>query len=123
VNIFADENQNTGNYQAANSFEGPIGFQIGPRNELRGPKFFNADLGLQKTFPIIGERLNFKFRADAFNALNHPNFNLPANTVYNGYDQQDVTSGSFGALSTTVEQPGNLNNGARVLQLSGRLEF
>jgi hypothetical protein len=123
VNIFADENQNTNNFKAANSFEGPIGFQIGPRNELRGPKFFNADLGLQKTFPIIGERLNFKFRADAFNALNHPNFNLPANNVYNGYDQQDVTSTSFGQISTTVEQPGNLNNGARVLQLSGRLEF
>jgi hypothetical protein len=123
VNIFADENQNTTLRTAANSFEGPIGFQIGPRNELRGPKFFNADMGLQKTFPIIGERLNFKFRADAFNVLNHPNFNLPANNVYNGYDQQDVTSSSFGAISTTVEQPGNLNNGARVLQLSGRLEF
>jgi hypothetical protein len=123
VNIFADENQNTSLRTAASSFEGPIGFQIGPRNELRGPKFFNADLGLQKTFPIIGERLNFKFRADAFNALNHPNFNLPANNVYNGYDQQDVTSSSFGAISTTVEQPGNLNNGARVLQVSGRLEF
>jgi hypothetical protein len=123
VNIFADENPNTSNFQAANSFEGPIGFQIGPRNELRGPKYFNTDLGLQKTFPIIGESLSFKFRADAFNALNHPNFNLPANNVYNGYDQQDVTSSSFGQISTTVEPPGNLNNGARVLQLSGRLEF
>jgi hypothetical protein len=123
VNIFADQNQNTGVTTAADSFEGPLGFQIGPRNELRGPKFFDADLGLQKTFPIIGESLSFKFRADAFNALNHPNFNLPANNVYNGYDQADVTSGSFGQISTTVEQPGNLNNGARVLQLSGRLEF
>jgi hypothetical protein len=123
VNIFADENPNTNNFQAANSFEGPIGFQIGPRNELRGPKYFNTDLGLQKTFPIIGESLSFKFRADAFNALNHPNFNLPANNVYNGYDQQDVTSSSFGQISTTVEPAGNLNNGARVLQLSGRLEF
>lgn len=123
VNIFADENQNTSVTTAADSFEGPIGFQIGPRNELRGPKYFNTDLGLQKTFPIIGESLSFKFRADAFNALNHPNFNLPANNVYNGYDQQDVTSNSFGQISTTVEPAGNLNNGARVLQLSGRLEF
>jgi len=123
VNIFADENQNTKNYQAASSFVGPIGFQIGPRNELRGPRFFNTDLGLQKTIPIIGEALGLKFRADAFNAFNHPNFNLPANNVYNGYDQADITSGSFGAISSTVEQPGNLNNGARVLQLSLRLEF
>jgi len=124
VNIFADENPNTKNYQAANSFAGPIGFQIGPRNELQGPKFFNADLGLQKTFPIIGEGFHATFRADAFNALNHPNFELPANNVYNGYDQADITEPkSFGVISSTVEQPGNLNNGARVLQLSLRLEF
>ncbi len=123
VNIFADENQNTGNTQAASSFVGPIGFQIGPRNELRGPNFFNADLGLAKSFPIIGESFALKFRADAFNALNHPSFNLPANNVYNGYDQTDITNSAFGQISSTVEQPGNLNNGARVLQLSLRLEF
>ena len=117
VNIFADASK------AAGSFEGPIGFQIGPRNELQGPKFFNADLGLLKTFPIIGEGFHLTFRADAFNAFNHPNFNLPANNVYNGYDQQDITSSTFGVISSTVEQPGNLNNGARVLQLSLRLEF
>ena len=88
-----------------------------------GPKFFNADFGLAKNFPIIGEGFHAKFRADAFNALNHPNFNVPANNVYNGYDQADFTSSSFGVISSTVEQPGNLNNGARVLQLSLRLEF
>ncbi len=117
VNIFANSTA------AAASFEGPIGFQIGPRNELRGPRFFNADLGLAKTFPIIGEGFHLVFRADAFNALNHPSFNLPANNVYNGYDQADFTGSSFGVISSTVEQPGNLNNGARVLQLSLRLEF
>ncbi len=123
VNIFADENPNTNSFQAANSFEGPIGFQIGPRNELNGPHFFNADLGLAKAIPLVAENVALKFRADAFNALNHPSFNLPANNVYNGYDQQDITNSSFGTISTTVEQPGNLNNGARVLQLSLRLEF
>ena len=47
-----------------------------------------------------------------------------ANNVYNGYDQADITEPkSFGVISSTVEQPGNLNNGARVLQLSLRLEF
>ena len=118
VNIFSD------NKAAAAAFEGPIGFQIGPRNELEGPRFFNADLGLAKNFPIIGEGFHLMFRADAFNALNHPNFELPANNVYNGYDQADITEPkSFGVISSTVEQPGNLNNGARVLQLSLRLEF
>jgi hypothetical protein len=117
VNIFANSTK------AANSFTGPVGFQIGPRNELRGPKFFNTDLGLQKSIPFLFQDVSFKFRADAFNALNHPNFNQPANNVYNGYDQADFTSSSFGVISSTVEQPGNLNNGARVLQLSLRLEF
>ncbi len=117
VNIFANPSQ------AASAFEGPIGFQIGPRNELRGPRYFNTDLGLAKVIPIYGESWNLHFRADAFNALNHPNFNLPANNVFQGYDQQDFTSSSFGEISSTVEPAGNLNNGARVLQLSMRLEF
>jgi hypothetical protein len=109
---------------AAASYEGPIGFQIGPRNSLHGPHFFDADLGLAKTFPIVGERLNFKFRADAFNAFNHPNFGLPLENAFNGYDQQDYQQGSsFGKISYTVSPSGNTNNGARVLQVSGRLEF
>ena len=117
VNIF-------GNQAAARAaYTGPVGFQIGARNSLRGPKYFNQDLGLAKTFPIYGDRLNLKFRADAFNALNHPNFGLPQSNSFNGYDQQDVTSTTFGQISNTVEPAGNLNNGARVLQLSLRLEF
>lgn len=109
---------------AAASYEGPIGFQIGPRNSLRGPRYFNADLGLAKTFPVYAEKVNMKFRADAFNAFNHPNFALPAENVFNGYDQQDILQGAnFGQLNFTVEPPGNLNNGARVVQLSLRLEF
>jgi hypothetical protein len=36
---------------AAAQYTGPIGFTIGPRNGLRGPGFFNLDLGLAKTFP------------------------------------------------------------------------
>lgn len=109
---------------AAASFEGPVGFQIGPRNSMQGPDFFNADLGLAKTFPVYKEAVNLKFRADAFNAFNHPNFDLPAENGYNGLDQQDFHQGSgFGQISYTVSPPGNLNNGARVLQLSLRLEF
>jgi hypothetical protein len=117
VNIFANQ------ANAAAAYVGPIGFQIGPRNGLRGPKFFNADLGLAKNFPIYGDRVKANFRADAFNALNHPNFALPASNAYNGLDQQDITSSQFGNISYTVIPSGNLNNGARVLQLSLRVEF
>jgi hypothetical protein len=109
---------------AAASFTGPVGFQMGPRNQMTGPRFFNADMGLQKTFPIYKEALNLKFRADAFNALNHPNFGMPIENAYNGYDQTDYQRGSgFGKISSTVSPPGNQNSGARVLQLSLRVEF
>jgi hypothetical protein len=117
ANIFL----NQASAQAA--YVGPIGFQIGPRNSLRGPKYFNQDLGLAKNFPLSAERVNLKFRADAFNALNHPNFALPQENGFNGFDQQDFTSTTFGNITSTVAPPGNLNNGARVLQVSLRLEF
>lgn len=102
---------------AAAQYTGPVGFTIGPRNSERGPGYFNLDLGLAKTFPIAGERWSLKFRADAFNALNHPNFTGPAENVYNGYDQEDYQGGStFGQIS--------FQNGlSRILQLSLRLEF
>jgi hypothetical protein len=117
VNIFANQ------ALAAASYVGPIGFDIGSRNSLRGPNFFNTDLGLGKAFPIVGDRVKANFRADAFNALNHPSFALPASNVYNGLDEQDITSSQFGNISYTVSPPGNLNNGARVLQVSLRVDF
>ena len=99
---------------AASSFQGPIGFQIGSRNTLRGPQYFDLDSGLAKTFEILpAERLNFQFRADAYNVLNHPNFASPGTN--SSYD--DITQpGSFGQLTS-------MNGGARVLQLSGRVQF
>jgi hypothetical protein len=109
--------------QAAAQFSGPVGFTIGPRNSERGPGFFNVDLGLGKTFPVVSEKVNLKFRADAFNAFNHPNFAIPTENVFNGYDQEDFQQGGgFGQVSFTAD-PNNLNSGARVLQLALRVEF
>jgi hypothetical protein len=102
--------------QANADYTGPVGFQIGARNNLRGPRYFDLDLGLGKAFPLT-ERVSLKFRADAFNALNHPNFNAPCNDVTN-------VSCLFGTISSTVGT--GINNGAdasRVLQGSLRLEF
>jgi hypothetical protein len=97
-----------GKDQAASDFVGPIGFQIGGRNNLRGPGYANLDLGLGKTFPIV-ERVNLRFRADAFNSLNHPSFDTPGNDI-------TESSGRFGVISGTTSSP-------RVLQLALRLEF
>jgi hypothetical protein len=65
------------------------------------------DLGLGKTFPIYGESVKLRFRADAFNVLNHPTFATPNN---------DITSGSFGQITSTTTV-------ARVGQFALRLEF
>ena len=109
---------------AAKQFTGPVGFKIGARNNLRGPHYFNTDMGLGKTFPVYRESVNLKFRADAFNVLNHPNFEIPSENVFNGLDEEDILQGkNFGQISYTVSPTGNLNNGARVLELSLRLEF
>ena len=41
---------------------------------IRGPGYTSVNVSLYKTFPIVG-RLNLQLRAEAFNVLNHPNFN------------------------------------------------
>jgi hypothetical protein len=95
--------------QANADFVGPIGFNIGSRNNLRGPSYFNMDVGLAKAFPLGTERVALKFRTDAFNVFNHPNFNNPCSDITN-------VACNFGTISGTA-------NGARVLQLALRLEF
>jgi hypothetical protein len=92
---------------AAAAFTGPIGLTVGSRNNLRTPSAFNMDLGLAKTFPIIVNKLNLKFRADAFNVINHPDFSGGVS---------DYTSSSFGIVGSTSNSP-------RVAQFSLRLEF
>ena len=51
-------------------------------NILRGPSFFNLDLGVFRTFAIT-EKIGLQFRAEAFNASNTPHFNNPGATVSN----------------------------------------
>jgi len=62
-------------------FEGPTEFRIGnqPRNAFRGPGFWNADLGLSRSFalPRLGEQARLQFRAEFFNLFNHTNLNNP----------------------------------------------
>ncbi len=114
--LYADPNA------AASAFQGPIGFQIGSRNNLRGPQFFDLDFGLAKTFSIIpSEHVNLQFRADAFNVLNHPNFTSPGDSPPNSYD--DITQpGTFGQL-TSMATSNQSSWAPRVLQLSARLQF
>jgi hypothetical protein len=93
---------------AWSQFQGPVGLQYGNRNILRGPGAFTLDGGLAKTFPIVSDKVDLKFRADAYNVLNHPVFGGGGLSIlYN--------ASAFGAIGST--------NAARVAQFSLRLEF
>jgi hypothetical protein len=76
------------------------------RNILHNPGIENWNLGLFKKF-AISETVGFQFRAEAFNALNHPNWS-PANF--------DPTSAAFGKVTGKT-------NDVRNLQLSLRFYF
>ena len=104
---------------AFNQYRAPVGFEIGSRNDLRGPGYFDLDLGVGKNFPIYAERVNLKFRVDAFNVLNHPNFQAP-----NFENNMSLVSSpsQFGVIPGTVIPTGS-DQAARVLQGALRLEF
>ena len=107
VNVF------TNGVAAASEFSGPVGFAIGPRNNMRGPGYFDMDSGIAKTFAIVPDHgVNLTFRADWFNVLNHPSFSTPGAPASN----TDITNGSFGIITTN-------SSVARIGQLALRLEF
>ncbi len=98
---------------AADAFSGPIGFEMGSRNNLHGPGYFNLDLRVAKHFQVT-ERVKMLFVADAFNALNHASFGLPG-SGYSGAGA-DISSSNFGQITGT-------SSTARVMQWGLRLEF
>jgi hypothetical protein len=95
---------------ALNAFTGPIGFESPTRNNLRGPRFSNTDLSVNKHFQL-GENYGLEFRAEAYNAFNQVNFALPTGSV------ADINSSSapFGVITDDA--------GPRVMQFSLRFDF
>jgi Carboxypeptidase regulatory-like domain len=76
------------------------------RNFLRGPRYFNTDLGLLKVTKV--GRLDVQFRAEAFNVFNNVNFQLPNN---------NVSSAQFGQITAVVE------DSQRILQFGLKVAF
>ena len=85
------------------------------RNVLRGPTLINLDIALAKT-TLITERVKLEFRAEFFNALNHPEFAQP--TLADG--AANINSPTFGQITTTGSFRGAT---PRIGQLALRLTF
>jgi hypothetical protein len=105
--------------KAFSDYTAPVGFQFGERNNLRGPGFFLLDLNLGKTFTIWPDKVNLKFQASAYNALNHPNFQAPS---FENNMLLVAPPSEFGVIPGTVIPAGS-DQAARVLQGALRLEF
>ncbi len=109
------------------TFSGQVFFDNAPgqsgtlaRSTINGPLFSQVDMSLTKNIRIT-ESVRFQIRADAFNLLNHTNFQIGIldpnvgvnNVIFN------VNSTKFGQITNTF----NLSGLNRVIQVAGRLEF
>ncbi len=91
---------------AAFTLPAPFTWGNAGANNYFGPKYFDWDMGVFKNF-ILKDNYRLQFRAEAFNWLNHPNFNNPDSTI------TDI--GSVGTIS-------GADNG-RDMQFALRLDF
>ena len=66
---------------------------------LRGPGYWNLDLGISKNFYVIDDRKYVTFRIEAFNVVNHPNFAIQAGSA----DMSSPTT--FGRIQNTFSAP------------------
>ena len=75
------------------------------RGNLRGPRFFNTDLGVVKNTKI-SERVSLQFRAEFFNVFNNVNFRPPST---------NAASAQFGRITAAADP--------RILQFALKLVF
>ncbi len=84
----------------------PLGtFGNASHDSLRGPGYFDIDLAVSREFKLR-EWLTLSARVEAFNALNHPNFNGPV---------ANISASNFGQITTAADP--------RIMQASMKLIF
>ena len=82
---------------------------------------------------FLGEGGEVEFRAEFFDILNHPNFNLPSTTVASGSCAAGTANPlaacpmnpltSAGTISSTITNPGVLPGGQRQIQFGLKVLF
>ncbi|MGI0134253.1 MAG: hypothetical protein ACREBW_04770 [Candidatus Micrarchaeaceae archaeon] len=90
-------------------------FGTASNGSIEGPGISNFDFGLFKNFKVH-ERMTLRVGAEAWDALNHPNFGNP-NTNISAAAVGKITS----ITPTGAEALGS--NSARTIELQGRLQF
>lgn len=91
-------------------------FGTAGRNIVRGPRFFQTDLGLHKAFPLWKESTKLEFRMEAFNLFNRTNFvNPDANASNISFNAAGTYTGNFGKITSTFP--------ARQIQFALKLIF
>ena len=107
---------------AINPSVSPFG---GARNQFTGPKYFDTDMTLLKTFklPFFGEAGKFDLGATAYNLFNHTSFAVPNGLIDNG-------SGIFGYSLNAVGPPTSIygsflggDDTVRIIQMTGKITF
>ena len=88
------------------------------RNSLIGPRQVNADLSLIKNthLPKLSEVANLQLRFEAFNFLNHANFQAPLNNLTLGARSGFLpTQGNVGIVDSTATTARQIQLGAKVV--------
>jgi hypothetical protein len=83
------------------------------RNAITGPGYADLDMSGEKDTKLVGERLSFNLRVDAFDILNHPSFGQPSG---------NVQSATFGQITSTRFATSD-GGSSRQLQISGKFVF
>jgi hypothetical protein len=92
---------------ASNNFQDQPPEGAGTRAAVRLDPIFNVDMALTKAFQLPWEGKRLQFRAEAFNAFNHPNFTNPSLSL--------ESPQTFGEFQGTMEP--------RSMQFALRFEF
>lgn len=84
---------------------GDVRFGTAGRSTVTGPGVIGLDASVRKQ-TAINERVRTEFRAECFNAPNHPNFNMPV---------RDLGNANFGRVTSTADP--------RILQFALKVLF
>jgi hypothetical protein len=92
-----------------------------PRNLLRGPKLWQADLGMAKNFPVR-ERISMDFRAEIFNIFNRAQYGNPSGNFTACANTPSACS-SFGNITSVVNSGATGSGTPRRMQFGLRINF